>query len=292
MKVSIVIPNWNGEEKLKENLPEVIKVRGVTDIIIVDDGSTDGSVDLIEKNFPQIYLIKKKKNSGFSTTVNIGVKNASGELVFLLNTDAVPKEDCLKYSLPHFKDSKVFSVGLSSGGSWAWAKWKDGFFWHWQNKEIPKKAHQTLWTSGGSGIFRKSIWEELGGLDELFNPFYEEDVDLGYRATKYGYINLWEPNAKVEHYKKKGVIEENFSKEFVNKIAQRNQLIFIWKNITDSDLIKQHILELLKMLIIHPKYLQIFLPTLFNLLEILQKRATVGQFSKSTDKEILGKFTQ
>ena len=288
--VSIVIPNWNGEKKLKQNLPQVLKVRGVDEIIVVDDGSDDGSVNLIKSEFPNINLIKKDKNSGFSSTVNRGVKNCKGDLVFLLNNDAVPSHDCVEKVLKYFKNSKVFSVGFNTGGSWAWAKFHDGFFWHGQSGEKPNEAHQTLWVSGGSGIFRKSIWEELKGLDELFDPFYEEDVDLGYRATKRGYINLWDPSAKVEHYKQKGVIEENFSKEYITKIAQRNQLIFIWKNITNPDLIRQHIIALVRKIIFHPKYWSVFIQALGVFVTIVQKRKDEKLQAKLTDQEILNAF--
>lgn len=293
MSVSMVIPNWNGEEKLKKNLPKMIKVKGVNEVIIVDDGSGDGSVKLIEKEFPQVKLIKKEKNGGFSSTVNLGVKNSKGDLIFLLNNDAVPAQDCVEKVLVHFKERLVFSVGFNTGGSWAWGKFDDGFFWHGQALALQGaslQAHQTLWVSGGSGIFRKDIWDKLGGLDELFDPFYEEDVDLGYRATKRGYINLWDPQSKVEHYKQKGVIEEHFPKNYISRIAQRNQLIFIWKNITDSDLIRQHIFALIKMLIIHPRYWIVFISAIIRLPTILKKRSAERKKTKFSDKEILRRF--
>ncbi|EKD90496.1 MAG: glycosyl transferase family protein [uncultured bacterium] len=290
MNVSIVIPNWNGEERLRRNLPKVLEVGDVDEIIVVDDGSTDGSVQLLEREFPKVKLIKKQKNSGFSSTVNLGVKEAKGELIFLLNSDAVPARDCLKFILPHFKDPRVFSVGLNNGGSWSWAKFEDGYFWHYQSKEKTPKIHQTLWVSGGSGVFRKDIWEKLGGLDELFDPFYEEDLDLGYRATKRGYINLWEPKAIVEHGKTKGVIEENFSKSSVSAIAQRNQLLFIWKNITDEDLFMQHKISLIKKLLISPKYWSVLISALGKMGKLRSKRLREIKDEAISDKEILKKF--
>ncbi|MBI3485815.1 glycosyltransferase family 2 protein [Candidatus Daviesbacteria bacterium] len=291
MKVSIIIPNWNGEEKLRKNLPKVLKIKNVEEIIVVDDTSTDGSVSLIEQSFPEVKLIKKTKNEGFSSTVNLGVEKASGDLVFLLNTDAIAQENCLKFILPNFKDPKVFSVGLNSGGSWAWGKFEKGFFWHYQAEEKVAIVHQTLWVSGGSGVFRKSIWIELGGLDELFNPFYEEDVDLGYRATKRGYINLFEPKAVAEHYKEPGVITTNFSKSRIQMIASRNQLLFIWKNITSLWLIRSHLLNLFLMLISNPRYWSVFLSALAKLPKILKKRNLEKAKTKYRDEEVLSKFS-
>lgn len=291
MDVTIVIPNWNGEQKLKNNLPKVLKTKGVDEIIVVDDASTDGSIDLLEKEFPNIKLIKRQKNGGFSSTVNLGVKNAKGDLVFLLNSDAIPSEDCLKYVLPHFKDENIFSVGCNVGGTWVWGYFRDGFFWHKQASEKVVQSHQTLWASGGSGIFRRSVWNKLGGLDELFDPFYEEDLDLGYRATKRGYINIFEPKSKVEHYKDTGVIEENFSKSKVAKVAQRNQLLFIWKNIHDPKMIKEHILKLIGMLLTKPGYWQVFLPALKRLPHVLKKRSIETNEAKMTDYQVFQTYS-
>lgn len=299
MKVSIVIPNWNGKEKLERNLPKVLKVKGVDEVIISDDASEDGSLEFLKKEFPEVELVERSKNGGFSSNVNSGVKEAKGELVFLLNTDAVPEENCLSFVIPHFEDPKVFSVSFNTGGNWSWAKFEDGFFWHYMAPKnggpssigSSEQAHQTLWAGGGSGIFRKSMWEQLGGLDEIYNPFYEEDVDLGYRATKRGYINLWEPNAKVEHYKEPGVISENFSKSKIAGIAERNQLLFIWKNITSEKLFSEHKIALIKKLLKNPKYFSIFLAALAKQREVFRKREVEKKEAKIKDEEIFSKFS-
>lgn len=296
MKVSIVIPNWNGSKRLKRNLPKVLEAAqkgSVKEVIVVDDASVDDSARVLKENFSDINLIQKDKNSGFSTTVNLGVEKAGGDLVLLLNNDVSPKEDFLEALLPHFKNPKVFSVGCNSGGLWVVAYFKDGYFWHSQasvKEEDVIETHRTLWASGGSGIFKKSIWQELSGLDELFNPFYEEDADLGYRATKRGYLNLWEPKSVVEHYREPGVISTHFSKQFVDKIAQRNQLFFIWKNITSDKLISEHVKALAKRLLQHPKYWQVFLSALIKRPQILAKREVEKKQSKLSDEEVFRIF--
>ncbi len=292
--VSIVIPNWNGAEKIRKNLPRVLEVaqfNGIKEVIVVDDKSSDESVEILESDFPQVFLIKKKQNSGFSSTVNVGVKNASGEFVFLLNNDAVPEKDFLKSLLRHFINDRVFSVGCNTGGLWTVAEFKNGYFWHNQAKGVHEEerssAHKTLWVSGGSGIFRKSIWQQLGGLDELFDPFYEEDLDLGYRAIKRGYLNIWEPDSLVDHYKEQGVIAKNFPKSKISKIAQRNQLLFIWKNITSPKLTKEHISRLAKILVTHPSYWPVFLSAAVKLPALLPKRKKEKKESLVFDEEIL-----
>lgn len=290
-KLSIVIPNWNGLEKLQKNLPKLLEiVKGKAEVIIVDDVSADASADFIKNNYPEIKLIINSKNIGFAASVNKGVKRAQAEIVFLLNNDALPKVGFLDPALKHFKDAKVFSVGCNVGnGAWAFANFANGWFWHHcqQLQEQKFSYHKTLWVSGGSGFFKKSIWENLGGFDELYKPFYEEDVDLGYRAIKRGYINIWESQSVVEHYKVKGVIASHFSQEYIQRVAQRNQLLFIWKNITDRGLFKEHQKALAKKLAMSPSYWMVFLSAIYRLAEVKKRRKIEKLEAKLTDKEAL-----
>ena len=292
LTVAIVIPNWNGEKKLKNNLKRVLEVKSVQQVIVADDASTDGSVELIKNAYPSVKLVKRKKNGGFSANVNFGVNNATTDLVFLLNTDAVPDKDCLNAVLPHFENPQVFSVGCNVGGGWSWAKWSKGWFWHNQmGKDADTDWHQTLWASGGSGVFRRDLWQKMGGLDESMNPFYVEDVDLGYRATKRGYLNIFEPKSRVEHYKEKGVIEENFSKKKVSDTAERNTLILIWKNVTDPWLLVSHLCYLVWRLACHPKYWFVFMQALARLPKTLINRSIEAKHQKLSDMAIFSKFT-
>lgn len=298
MKVSIVIPYWNGEEKIKKHLPGVIKFarkNGVEEIIASDDGSTDKTVELLKTQFPDVTVVEREKNEGFSSNVNTGFSRAKGDFIFLLNSDASVGIDVLKFALPHFEDPKVFSIGCKVGnGFWATGEFREGFFWHGQGKAASDseniKSHLTLWAGGGSSIFRKSIWDELGGLDTIYNPFYEEDVDLGYRATKRGFINIWEPKALVEHYKEVGVIAEHFSKNRVTQVAERNHLMFIWKNITSEKLFAEHKEALIKMLTRHPKYWGTFLAALSKVSEIKKRREVEKREAKLTDEEVFELF--
>lgn len=297
-KISIVIPYWNGAEKIYKHLPKVLefaKANKITEVVATDDASTDETVALLKKDFPEIIVVERKINQGFASNVNTGFRKATGDYIFLLNSDAFPKDGALKFALPHFENPKVFSVGCNVGGLWAIGGFKNGFFWHDQARQTTSgeaKAHQTLWASGGSSFFRKSIWEELGGMDELFNPFYVEDVDLGYRATKRGYINIWEQRSRVEHYKESGVIENHFSESTISNIAERNMLIFIWKNITSEKLMAEHQLALAKRLMQHPKYWLIFLAALKKYPEIMSERQREKKYAQLADEEVFNIFAK
>lgn len=239
MKISIVIPNYNGEELLKKNLPKVLEVAKKTtaEVIIVDDGSTDSSVRVAESL--EVKVFKNLKNSGFSTTVNKGVESSKGDVIVLLNTDVYPEKDFLAPLSTDFKDKNVFAVGFldksKENGKLVLrgrgiGKWQKGFLVH--SKGDVRKSN-TLWASGGAAAFRKSIWEKLGGLDELYSPFYWEDIDISYRALKSGYKIIFDTKCAVYHDHKKGAIKTYYSEFDIKTIAYKNQFIFAWKNGTD-----------------------------------------------------------
>lgn len=247
MKVSIVIPNRNGAELLQKNMPFVLAAAKDVEIIVVDDASTDASVDLLVKKFPFVKIINKTHNDGFASSVNIGVREASGEIVVLLNTDVRPEQDFLTPLLKHFNDPSVFAVGCLEksieGKTTIFrgrgeAKWDRGFFIH-SRGEVNQST--TAWVSGGSGAFRRSIWMKLGGMDRIFNPFYWEDIDLSYRALKSGYTLVFEPKSVVVHEHGKGVIKQEYLPMQVNVIAYRNQFLFIWKNVSDVPIMLAHL---------------------------------------------------
>jgi GT2 family glycosyltransferase len=117
-------------------------------------------------------------------------------------------------------------------------RWQKGFYIH-SRGEVDRK--DTTWVSGGSGAFRKSMWDTLGGMDTLYNPFYWEDIDLSYRARKAGWKTVFEPRSVVHHYHEEGKIKREFTPEDVKRIVYRNQFIFIWKNLTDLRILVDHI---------------------------------------------------
>jgi len=248
MSISVVIPNYNGERILKKNLPKVFDAVGKAEIIVVDDASVDGSLEVLNGFKSRLNVIKNENNLGFSSSINKGVKQAKGDIIILLNTDVVPEKKFLSPLICHFKDENVFAVGcmdksiegdrvvLRGRGI---GEWKKGFLVH-SKGEIEKTS--TFWVNGGSSAFRKSIWEKLGGFNELYNPFYWEDIDLSYRGLKSGYKILFESKSVVIHEHEKGAIKSTYSNLEVKTIAYRNQFIFVWKNITDLNLQLLHLI--------------------------------------------------
>lgn len=301
MQISIVIPNYNGRALLEKNLSHVLKACQNDEIIIVDDASTDTSVEFIKNNYPQLKLIEKATNHGFTTSVNLGVKAAAGEIVVLLNTDMVPEPDFLKALLKHFQDEQVFAVGCreiinnngeSNSRGRGIGKFEKGFLLHRRGDE---GRTNTLWVSGGSGAFRKSIWQKLHGMDPLYDPFYWEDVDLGYRALRSGYRLIFEPKSEVEHHHEEGIIQSIYTPEVVETISYRNQFIFVWKNITDVRLMINHLLWLPWHLVTAPvqgnrALLRGFVAAFSRIGQIIKQRNRQRPLYEVSDRKVLADF--
>jgi GT2 family glycosyltransferase len=252
MKTSVVIPAFNGRHFLEKNLPEILKM-GADEIVIVDDVSTDGTAEYIQKNFPGVKLIKHEKNMRFPITVNDGFANATGDVVFLLNQDLKPKAGLIKNALRHFAKPDVFAVTFNERGhSWADGRWIDGML-EFKNGVLDEKLHESLWPSGGGSAIRKDLWNLLGGFDPIFSPGYFEDLDLGLRAAKYNLRTIWDSKCIIDHTVE-GIFPKSFSKKSLQYIKERNYLIAVWKNI-DEKLWQAHFESLIKRVVTHSGYL-------------------------------------
>lgn len=251
----IIIPSYNGRSLLQKHLPDVVSFSGKNaQITVIDDGGNDETADLLEKKFPKIKVIHNPRNLGFTKSVNIGFKNARSDLVVLLNNDVSPTEGYLLPALKYFNNGSVFAVTFNETTS-SWPEVSFSGKLQYVRGADKSVARYSAWASGGSAIFRRSIWNNLDGFDEVYSPGYWEDIDIGWRAWKAGYKIIWEPASVVIHQ------HENtfnlFKKSYLDSLKQRNELIFNWKNITDLKLRVQHLFFLLKHSLVHPGYLRI-----------------------------------
>lgn len=298
LSVSIVIPNRNGAKLLEKYLPGVIQAAKGTEIIVVDDGSSDNSVVLLREKFSEVLIVGKRKHEGFASTANAGAVAAHGDIVVLLNSDVEPEANFLEALVPHFKDGSVFAVGclekshedghvvVRGRGE---ASWIRGFYIH-KRGEVDKAT--TAWVSGGSAAFRKTTWVRLGGMDTLYNPFYWEDIDLSYRALKAGYRIVFEKRSIVHHYHESGIIKQEYSPQYVKLVAYRNQFIFVWKNLSDPGMWMAHCIwtpvKLLKALLtLDFPMVAGYLSALLCLPWILAARLHSMRFSKKKDRDIM-----
>ena len=264
-EIDIIIPSFNARYLLEKNLPSIIKnTDHLGKLIIIDNGSEDDTVVWLNQNYPEAIIVKNKTNLGYTKPVNQGIARSDSELFILINNDVRPHEGYISQSLPYFSDPDVFAVTFNEAeSSWPDMCWSGGKMQFSQGKD---KSHPVLsaWASGGSAIFRRSIWNKLGGLDEIYAPFYWEDIDVGFRAWKSGYKIIWEPKALVFHEHESTA--KKLNPVYISLIKQRNELLFNWLNVSDTGYRLDHLWFLFKHTLRHPGYFRIIITALWRLL--------------------------
>ncbi len=249
-RASIIVLNWEGRHLLEEFLPsvvEAVKHDGRDhEIMVVDNGSRDGSVDFLRSHFPSVRVIPLEQNRRFTGGNNAGVAAARNDIVVFLNNDMQVDLDFLKPLLDGFKDETVFAVSCQvffqdktrrreeTGNTKA--RWRLGFIepYHGEVPETGAAGQNYLpifWGGGGSCAFDRSKFLVMGGLDTLYDPFYLEDTDLSYQAWKRGWKSVLAVDSVVVH-KHRGTNKQKFGDNFVDNTIRKNQYLFIWKNIT------------------------------------------------------------
>lgn len=249
--VSIVILNWEGLELLKECIPSVIKAiqkyQGNCEIIVVDNGSKDKSIDYLRSTFPKIRIISLPENIGFSKGMNRGIKASKNRIVIGLNNDTIAKEDFIKPLVRHFSSKDVFAVGAKipywDRESLAFGKATGRFrlgLLKIRFKDVPKTSN-SLYACGAAAAFDKEKFLQLDGFDEEMN--YWCDTDLCYRAWKSGWKSIFEPESIVCH-KEESTYIKKYGKSETFTLFREGQFFFLWNNIRDKWLLFQHILFL------------------------------------------------
>lgn len=241
MKTTVIIPNYNGKEYLRQCLLSLTECQPVDfHTIVVDNGSTDGSVELLKEEFPQVEAVLLSENTGFAPAVNRGLEHTKTSFALLLNNDTTVEPDFVKQmenALEQRMDAFSISAKmvmmqkpalLDGAGDlycalgWAFALGKGK-----KVSENYTKPARIFSSCGGAVIYRMNVLDEIGVFDE--NHFaYLEDVDIGYRAKIHGYMNYYEPSA-VCYHAGSGFSGSRYN-EFKVKLSSRNSVYIILKN--------------------------------------------------------------
>ncbi len=256
---TIQILNYEGRELLERNLPSVLAAVAHTgqdhQVLVVDNGSTDGSVEFLREKFPQVKVVALDRNYFFSKGNNRGVPHSDTEILVLLNNDMLVEPDFLSPLLKPFDDEKVFAVSsqifFRAAGKrreetgLTRARFESGMmqYSHDAVPSDPPRLVPILWGGGGSCAFDRRKWLALGGLDEMYDPFYCEDLDLSLRAWQYGWKVLLAPESKVWH-EHRATSARFFSETFVSETFRRNSYLLHWTNLRDPRLLASHLLHL------------------------------------------------
>ena len=238
--VSVVIVNWNGKHLLAECLDSVIaqRVAGL-EIILVDNGSKDGSVEFVRERYQDIKLVSLPENLGFAGGSNAGMRLSSGKYIVLLNNDTKVDPFWLTNLL---QDAET---GLPTTGMWAskiltyddpaiidnigHLVYADGLARGRGRLEKDSGQYdepgEALWPSGCAGMYRGRMIDEIGLFDEKFFA-YADDVDLGLRARLAGWGCRYVPSAKVYHKYSSSSSAYSSFKAF---LVERNRIWVLFK---------------------------------------------------------------
>ncbi len=230
MQVSVVIVNYNVryflELCIKSVQAALKKVDG--EIIVVDNNSSDNSLEFLTKNYPEVALIANKENTGFSKANNQGVAIAKGEYILILNPDTVIPEDTIEKLLYFYQKNEnigMITAKLIDGSGKFLPESKRGLptpkvaFKKMFGVSHPKKGkyYATHLDENQSGsieilvgafmFLKKEIYTEVGGFDTDYF-MYGEDIDLSYKILKEGYQNYYYPSVQVIHYKGESTVKD------------------------------------------------------------------------------------
>jgi GT2 family glycosyltransferase len=247
-KVSIIIPHFNGKNILQRCLMSLNnQINDDFEVIIIDNNSEDNSIEEVRKIFPKIRIIKQLQNFGFAKAINIGISNAKGEYVFLLNNDTEVDKFCMKSLIDVLdKNPEITAVTgkiksldnrkiIESVGDYInitlqpYPRGKGDLENKWNQGDY------VFLITGGGSLFRKEIFNNVGMFDESFFAYYE-DVDWCLRAQAMGYKFWFEPKAIIYH---KGKTTSNRNPKFLEFLLFKNWMQLIIKNLPLALLFKR-----------------------------------------------------
>ncbi|MFN5620473.1 MAG: glycosyltransferase family 2 protein [Flavobacteriales bacterium] len=252
-RVAVVILNWNGEKFLRQFLPGVVThSESLADVVVIDNASSDNSLELLKKEFPSVKVVVLDKNYGFAGGYNHGLRQVPNEYYVLLNSDvevtpnwiapvlsymeSVPRMVACQPKILDFHRKEWFEYAGAAGGFID----KDGYafcagrmFFEFEKDEGQYTRNEEIfWASGAAMFIRRDAWIEVGGLDEDFFAHMEE-IDLCWRLKNRGYKVGACRSSAVYHYGGGTLDRQSPFKTYLNF---RNNLYMLVKNYHTSNL--------------------------------------------------------
>jgi len=245
--LSLVVPTWNGLAWLRRNagawraaLAAFERDVGPAELVIVDDGSTDGTRAWLAQQ-TDVGTVTLSRNTGFGAAANAGVDAARGRWVYLMNNDCAPADDgCFTALAPHMRAGGPFAVvsrsRVADGRTESVSALDVGPPLRLAQPGLEDPAFDaarpclTFHAAGGFSLFDRTRFLGLGGFDPRFHPFYWEDVDLSTRAWRRGWTVRYEPASEVRH-RGHGTIGALYRPEEVRRIQARGRALFALKHL-------------------------------------------------------------
>ncbi|MCU1327032.1 MAG: glycosyl transferase, family 2, partial [Bryobacterales bacterium] len=236
--VSVVVPSRDGRELLATMLDALVPQLQTGEIIVVDNGSSDGTAAWLAQEYPAIRVIVHGEPLSFAGAVNAGVAVAENSHLLLLNNDMVAAPgfiDALEQAFVEIPrlfcaTAQIFfpeGVRREETGKAVWRR--DGELDFPVRCDDPLPGEDLTWVlygSGGCSLFDTAMLRQLGGVSERYDPAYVEDMDFGYRAWKRGWPTVFVAGAKVEH-RHRATTSRFYSAEDLDFFTERNYLRFV-----------------------------------------------------------------
>jgi GT2 family glycosyltransferase len=209
-RIDVFVINYNGVRYLKKCLPSLMKMSWPNfKVYVADNGSTDGSVNFVRRNYPSVGVIQVKENIGFSRISNLAIRQSKADFVCLLNNDMEVSPDWMTILMENFLAPKVavavpkmydFHGRVNSAGGVC------DFYGFAYNRGIGEIDHGQYDQAGyvaygclGAALIKRSVFDEIGYLDETY-ILYHEDVDFSWRLILRGYKIAYNPRSVVYHH--------------------------------------------------------------------------------------------
>ena len=240
-RVTTIVVNWNGRAYLEKCLASLSAQQYQPhEIVMVDNGSIDGSIDFVEAHFPEVRLIRQSHNIGFAAANNLAMRESSGAYVAVLNNDAYAAPDWLSRMVDVAEsDPRIGMIACkllfanpanvinSAGLVMDWA----GFTWDWRGGELDDptetQIEECFGASGAAALYRRAMLDDIGLYDEDFFA-YAEDADLNWRAQKAGWRCVYVPTARVYHV---ASATSGEGSRFKTYLLGRNKIWLLAKNL-------------------------------------------------------------
>lgn len=247
MKIAVVILNWNGAELLQQFMPKMMAYSQEAEIYVADNASTDDSILVLQKQFPEVKIIQNSGNFGFAKGYNEALKQVDAEIYALVNSDIEVTPNWLQPIIENFileKDTAIIQpkiLDFKNKEKFEYAGAAGGFIDAYgypfcrgrifdtieEDNGQYNDAIKIFWASGACFFIRSEVYHSLKGFDESFFA-HQEEIDLCWRAFNKKYTTKYNPNSIVYHVGGATLEQGNPQKTFLNF---RNSLLMLTKNL-------------------------------------------------------------